>query len=276
MKFYETTPILPVGPNPYKGIIKEFPRDPTMVVRGFSGWLYDEERADINWLLTDPTPPWLEDVHNKYSGRCFLFGTGPSIVKQLPLLRKMKDEYVFTCNRMKRWDDFPLNPFVHCVTEPQPFLEWGSTIVPDYDHPRAQNRVGCMWWPIRVPGWLWLPKAPEEIQMRWHGVKGFDEQFCAVPTGWASPLTILQLAAWMGFREFYFLGCDTSQDGQAWDVTNGRTVYPRNIRSILECFDRARIDIKLAGAKVYDCAPGGRLNQEGVLEYMDLAEVLHD
>jgi len=142
LKFYETTPILPVGPNPYKGIIKEFPKDPTMVVRGFSGWLYDEERADINWLLTDPTPPWLEDVHNKYSGRCFLFGTGPSIVKQLSLLKTMGDEYVFTCNRMKRWEDFPLNPFVHCVTEPQPFLEWGTTIVPDYDHPRAQNRTG--------------------------------------------------------------------------------------------------------------------------------------
>ena len=87
-------------------------------------------------------------------------------------------------------------------------------------------------------------------------------------------VSIAELAAWMGFRTFNFLGCDTTQKGQAWDVEKGRTMQARNIRSILECFDRARIDIQLAGAEIWDCTPGGRLNQEGVLAYKPLEEAL--
>ena len=78
----------------------------------------------------------------------------------------------------------------------------------------------------------------------------------------------------MGYTEFYFLGVDTTQEGQAWDEKNGRTTYPRSILSILECFDRAKCQIEKAGRKIYDCTPGGRINQEGVLEYRALEDVL--
>lgn len=270
----EVTPLSPVGENPYRNLLRERTVQESFSIRAFSNWLIGAENPEDNWGLEYDEPKWIQETHNRHQGRCFLCGTGPSLATQLELLRRMKEEYVFTCNRMKLWGDFPVQPFVHCVTEPQPFLEWGQHIVPIYDNPAAMNRIGCTWWPVRVPGWLWLPKAPEEIQIRWQGFQGFSDRFCPLPTGWASPLTISQLAAWMGFREFYFLGIDTTQQGQAWDVKGGRTLQPRNIRSILECFDRARIDIELKGGKVYDCTPGGRVNQEGILPYVPLEDVL--
>lgn len=272
-----TTTHVPVGRNPYLHIARSEPGQEDVGIRAFSGWAVGTESPEGNWGLDGmKVPQWLRDVHNRYSGRCYLLGTGPSLAAQLPLLHHLKDAYTFTCNRMAQWRELPFDPFVHCVTEPQPFLQWGRKIVPIYDYPQAQNRVGVMWWPVSVPGWLWCPKAPEEIQLRWQGFANMKdgEPFSPLPTGWASPLTIAQLASWMGFREFVFLGCDTSDKGQAWDVAHGRTVYPRNIRSILESFDRARSDIQRLGGTVYDCTPDGRLNQEGVLPYRDLKEVL--
>ena len=78
----------------------------------------------------------------------------------------------------------------------------------------------------------------------------------------------------MGFTEIFFLGIDTTQGVQAWDAENGRTRFPRNIRSIVECFERAGRDMKRAGRKMYDCSQGGRINAEGALEYIALSEVL--
>ena len=131
-------------------------------------------------------------------------------------------------------------------------------------------------WPNnpRNDAFLWVEKAVETAQVDRVGFVGLDDELPPIPTGRTSPLTNAQVAAWLGYREFYFLGIDTTQEGQAWDREQGRTAEPRNIRSILECFERAQRDIKRNGGTVYDCTPGGRINREGALEYADLSEVL--
>jgi hypothetical protein len=42
----------------------------------------------------------------------------------------------------------------------------------------------------------------------------------------------------------------------------------------MECVERVRRDIEHAGRQIYDCSSGGRLNEEGILEYRALEEVL--
>jgi hypothetical protein len=219
-------------------------------------------------------PPWVNELHNKFSGRCFLFGTGPSLAQQIPILEKMRDEYTFTCNRMKLWKELPFTPWVHCLTEPWPIVDWGRAVGNLYDYKEASNRIACAWFPVVAPGWQWLPKAADDIQCRWQGYWGTQDFLPPLPTAWASPITIGQLALWMGFTELYLVGCDTTQDGQAWDVEKGRTKFPRSIRSILECADRAYRDVKRAGRILNDCTPGGRLNMEGAIPYRDLKDVL--
>lgn len=246
-------------------------------IRAFSTWMQAANPAD-NWGMDygmEIPPPWLKAIHNQYAGkRCFVLGTGPSLVAQLPLLAKLKDEFTFTCNRAAKWEELPFTPFVHCVTEPAPVIAYGEAINPLYDFPGAQNKIACIWWPVWAKGWLWAPKAPDDIQVRWSGTVGMGDTLPPVPTAWASPLTITQIALWMGFSEIVLLGVDTTQQGQAWDAVQGRTAKPRNIRSILECADRMSRDIWRNGRKLYDATLGGRMNQEGCIPYRPLEDIL--
>jgi len=245
-----------------------------MAVRIFNGLEGNQGTAETDWNMNVKWPDWVNECHNIYSGRCFIFGSGPSLITQLHLLDKMNDETTFTVNRMAKWKDLPFTPTYHCVAEPGPIGAWGSIVWPNYHHKVTKSQIAINWYPVTAKGWLWCPKAPDDIQMRWEGWFGTGEVLPPLPTGWASPLTLSQLAAWMGFREIFFLGIDTTQMGQAWDKDKGRTVEPRNIRSILECFERGNRDMKRQGVTVYDCTPGGLINKEGALSYMPLEQVL--
>jgi hypothetical protein len=263
-------------------LLKHLPKqekDEAFALRAFD-WLSQPPCTPENeWGLEDLVwPEWIDQVHNAYTGRCFIFGTGPSLVQQQPLLHRMRDEWTWTVNRMRIWyqqGQLPFTPSHHLVTEPGPCsVMWGQKILDVYDFPEAQNRIAINWWPVTAPGWLWCPKAPDDVHIRWVGFHGLKETLPPLPTGWASPLTASQLACWMGHTEIIFLGIDTTQEGQAWDAVQGRTLYERNIRSICESFDRARMEVERAGRKMFDCTPGGRINQEGILEYRDLGEAL--
>jgi hypothetical protein len=246
----------------------------SMSIRGFPGVEGYQGTPETDWDMKIAWPSWINDIRNTCKGRCFLFGSGPSLIQQLPILDRMRNETTFTVNRIGKWKNLPFTPSYHCIAEPGPTGAWGSIIWPQYDHDVTVGKIACNWWPVTAKGWMWCPKAPDDIQMRWEGWFGTGDILPPLPTGWASPLTISQIAGWMGFTEFYFLGIDTTQLGQAWDAEKGRTTEPRNIRSILECFERAGRDIKRAGRTVYDCTPGGLINQEGALEFLPLEEVL--
>ena len=261
--------------NPYRKMALQIGLKEDYGVRAFPTFT-SQSKPENDWNMEIDWPDWVSDVHNQNQGeRCFIFGTGPSLTTQIDLLPKMVDEYTFTCNRMRQWGDVPFRPYIHCITEPGPIQSWGYGISPLYDYPEAQNRVACMWWPVVAPGWLWLPKANDDIQLRWWGPQGLDDRLSPLPSAWASPLTIAQLALWMGFKKIYLLGVDTTQQGQAWDVEKGRTKKPRNIRSILESADRLHRDMRRAGRELWDCTPGGKLNGDGLIPYADLKEVLN-
>jgi hypothetical protein len=250
------------------------------VLRAFDTFaLSDIDTPENDWGLADMADhSWLDGVHNFYQNkRAFMFGTGPSLVQQRSLLPALASEDTWTVNRMRFWymsGGLPFKPTHHIVTEPGPCTWWGKMVEPRYDFPEAKNRIAINWWPVTAPGWLWCPKAPDDIQIRWQGMFGFGEDLPPLPTGWASPLTGSQLAYWMGYETIYMLGIDTTQEGQAWDPILGRTLQPRQIRTILDCFERASREVKRHGRKMYDCTPGGRINQEGILEYVELGDVI--
>lgn len=242
-------------------------------IRLWPGLDFQPDPSD-NFGLPYGQPDWILDAHNTKSGRVFILGTGPSLASQMDVLAGLRSEDTWTVNRMARWTDLPFIPTHHSVTEPGPIIDWGRGVHHEYDFPRAMNRIAVHWFPVTAPGWLWVAKAHDDVQLRWEGFFGLGDQFPPIPSGWASPITLLQVAAWLGYQEFYLLGCDTTQVGQAWDTEKGNTKQPRAILTILECADRARAEIEKAGRKLIDCTPGGRMNQEGILPYVDLAEVL--
>jgi hypothetical protein len=261
--------------NPFRHRVQELEHSEDMGIRIFSNQNIPDT-AEENWGMEDIGElPWLDEVHNTMKGeRVFLMGTGPSLIDQLPLLGRLNDEYTITCNRMNKWKERPFSPWIHAITEPNPLVAWGAGVGSAYEVPDAKNYVACCWSRVTAKGWHWLPKAPDDVQVRWQGTFGMGDFLPPIPTAWASPITIAQLALWMGFDELYFLGNDLTQMGQAWDRNKGTTKFPRNIRSIMECGDRVNRDVWRNGRKMYDCTPGGRLNVEGAVEYVPLEEVL--
>lgn len=246
-----------------------------MTRRMFNG-LDNQDGPETDWGMRNmENPQWVLDAHNTKSGRVFMFGSGPSLFEQRPLLKLLKDEDTWTVNRFRKFRP-PFIPTYHGVTEPGPIGGWGTYILQLYDFPEAEQRIAVNWWPLdeAVEGWKWVPKAPDDIQVRWEGWFGLGDDLPPIPTAWASPLTFGQLACWFGYDELIYLGVDTTQEGQAWDPKQGRTMQTRAIHSILECAERGRMQMERAGRKIIDCTPGGRLNMEGALPYVPLEEVL--
>jgi hypothetical protein len=244
-------------------------------------WPWDwAPKAKDDFDMRVKQPDWVNDVHNVYKGedapsRMFMFGSGPSLVSQIDLLPQMEQEMTWTVNRIAKWKELPFIPKHHSIAEPGPVVGWGKRIHAQYDFPTVKNRIAIHW--VEIPertGWKWCAKAHDDIQIRWQGFQGLGDYLPPLPTGWASPITSSQLAAWMGFDEIYFLGMDTTQEGQAYDVQRGRTARKRSILSILECADRMKVQMEHAGRKVIDCTPGGLINKEGVWEYAELGDVL--
>ena len=108
--------------NPFLRATRRLKIDETMGIRAFSNLNIGDDPLD-NWGMDIEMPEWLCRVHNTFEGkRCFLFGTGPSLIDQLPLFSNMNNEHTFTCNRIKLWKELPFTPWLHAVTEPGPFL----------------------------------------------------------------------------------------------------------------------------------------------------------
>ena len=152
-------------------------------------------------------------------------------------------------------------------------------------------------WPntYNNPRFISVEKAHDSQQVRSAGFLGLHETEQPVfPTGRTSPITLAQLAAWMGYREFYFLGIEQTH-GYCYDpearIDDGGGSFvgdknPRYSIAIKDCAKIMRAAIEGAGGSVHDCTPGGLLNVTGkgapghmvsaadILPYRDLREVL--
>ena len=128
-------------------LLNEEDADHSMGVRAFSH-IDSPSQPEENWGMEDLEeiyPTWLTNVHNKFMGkRCFLFGSGPSLLGQVDLLAKMTSEYTFTCNRINKWKEIPFRPYIHCVTEPGPLLGYGRKVGAVYDYPTATNKLSLI------------------------------------------------------------------------------------------------------------------------------------
>lgn len=232
------------------------------------------------WDLEIEQPEHIMKMKDLYKGeRVFMVGNGPTLHQQIDLLDKLNDEIVFTCNALPQWADCPFEPMYHTISEPDAFEHpknlkdntWPDSeniqhLVIHYADPYAETDRNL---------WQWVAKAPDVHQIRREGFFGLGEEFPPIPTGWTTPLTAAQIAAWMGIRQFYFLGIETTPQGHVFNATDNRTgVHPRIIRGIKESFVRAREEIESAGGSIVDCTPGGLMSHDKVLEYRDLRNVL--
>jgi hypothetical protein len=233
-----------------------------------------------------------EYLHNIASGRIFILGNGPSLILQRTLLERLQDEATFCCNGFPFWEPLPFIPTYYGVSDMHE-----RKLVDKFSWPALDMRkfqVG--WYPNEHHELFeWVQKDPNGSQVKSSGFQGLGDTLPPLPTGRTTPLTLAQLAAWMGYREFYFLGVEQTRGyahdpSATWSITK-RSEFPldKNPKyrlSVQDCFIRARADIEEAGGSIFDCTPGGLLNETGseelrrgvswreVLEYRELSEVL--
>ncbi len=221
----------------------------------------------------------MQDMHLDKKG--FFIGGGPSLLEQFDLLPELENHITFTCNRMNQWDDCPFTPDYHCITEPAAvekadFFYWDRPGIKHIATHKKQLPESA-----KRQGWIWINKMGDGQQLRWQGFGGLDDELEPIRTGYTSPLTIAQLGAWMGIRNFYFLGLDMKPIGYAWnptferrELTLDKGTSERIRKGLREAFTRAYNDVTNSGRSMYDCTPGGGLNKEGILPYKKLSEVL--
>ena len=219
-----------------------------------------------------------EEWHNIASGRIFILGVGPTLCDMD--LSGLKDEVTFGCNRLPLWDDLPFIPTYYGLTEPynaeqiayydeMTWAHWGEKIPVRF----VVNPD-----PVKTEGWIWVEKELETgpLAMRNHGIVGLGKDFAPLKTGRTSPLTLSQIALWMGYREIYFVGIDFSEKGYCFDrdADPGVTVHERTIKAARASFKVARTAVEKARGIMCDCTPDGKMN--GALNYIPLGEVLNE
>ncbi len=211
-----------------------------------------------------------------YEGRrAFMVGNGPSLLEQMDVLPLLDGEITVTCNYIYRWMECPFTPTYWGITEPdikerhRRTLEATRARWPDVTPLFFHSSPDFLGADAREEGWTWVERS--EQMMQHDGFAGLGDTLGALPTGWTTPLTMAQLMAWCGVREFYFIGMDISDTGWTYALS-GRTLHERSIKAIRECFARARADIEAVGGSIVNCTPGSRLGK--VIEYRPLEEVL--
>lgn len=237
--------------------------------------------------------PRVLEMHNAYKGRVFVMGNGPSLREQLPLLKRMEGEYTMGCNSLLMWRDFPFTPAFYGVSDVPGAETLEKVVFPEHDMQRFNVAWPERW--QRHDRYIYVEKAPDSVQVQTSGTVGLGDTLPPIPTGRTTPLTIAQLALWFGFTELYFLGIEQTRgyahDPDAVISFSGRQEFPadKNPRyklAVQRCAQRMRDDMAAEGRAIYDCTPGGFLNETGrglhdsdaphknILPYRDLATVL--
>lgn len=240
-----------------------------------------------------PHDPLVLELHNSAKRRrCFIVATGPSLLQQMHLLPLLKDEDTFSVNGLPRWKALPFTPTYHGVTDIPHSAVQSKFVFPEMGPEVLRFNVAWPGWE-HADGFTYVEKAAEHIQMQTYGFAGLNDDLPPLPTGRTTPLTLAQLAAWFGYEELYFLGFDLSRGyvdrPEATEGNSGRPFQiddnPRIIQSIQRCATKMVEYLHAAGRQVYDCSPGGFLNDSNtrmprglrpipIIPYRPLADVL--
>lgn len=217
---------------------------------------------------------------SKYKGhRCFVMGTGPSILKQN--LRPLRNEITVGCNLIYKrfvpqyltvsdpgvyWQHFRELMMIHQRTKLVVSSRCGRVFM-------GQNPDGrkVCWWPEEL-------KPPEDIVTvglttpKWwqHGARFFPN-FDRTPVGGTVSVNLaIPLAVHLGCNPIYLIGCDSDNTGDfcqplvydnAWKMNGSKIITSyRNIKKVFE----------QSGGRIYNATAGGELEVFKRVPYKEL------
>jgi hypothetical protein len=208
----------------------------------------------------------LSEYKNRYSGRIFIMGCGPSL-NQISdeQMKRLSVEYTFGSSKFYRWGK--MTPDFYLLTEQQQMNEFEER---GFDKVQAKIAKFCVNWQPAPNGWVAVPHPPSLSHHHYTypdvSMSAFEGECNHIHMTHDSPLAQIQVARYMGFNEFYLLGCETTASGYAWDNAERRKAGER-LSTMLPMYEKAATEVRL-----YDCTSNGNLHS--VLEYVALDDAL--
>lgn len=193
-------------------------------------------------------------------------GNGPSLASHKNLLANIPMA-TFGCNRLILWNECPFIPTYYACS--------ASAVIKDVEPrnpPYKRHKFMVSRMRDQLEGWTGWTRVykKEEHDL----LENAPTEDILVRGGATMAGIMAQLAAWMGYRELYFVGIEQKGAGHVFDPNGEAKMYYfipdedklfANWRHIKDFYEER-------GIKLRDCTPDGRLND--ILEYQDLSEVL--
>jgi len=184
-----------------------------------------------------------------------MFGSGPSLRTE-SALKHLAKEATFSCNALPEWGDLPFVPTYHALADTFP------QDIDRYIYPELKMKRFWAWrTPVEHEWFQWVDYASYSGGVFADGMVGLGDTLPKIVHGGTTPLTMIQLAAWMGYREFYMVGVDITSRGQCWDSKIDRNLGHRLRNRILKSAAALRATLEASGGNLVDCTFGGCMNE---------------
>ena len=202
----------------------------------------------------------LDDLRDAYRGRCFILGTGPSLLQVTPAEREaLGREYTFGCSRYWKWEN-PIGLSFYVVAEQDHVTRMRETGTSN-----AQASIARFMLQFQPPQDDWIGLPVDKYRQTTVSQSGLG-RYPYVHQAVSETLIALQVAVWMGFDQFYFLGNELTRVGEVWDPQERRHSSFGTVRPDFEMAARA------LDGRLLDCTPGGALSS--IMPFQALSEVL--
>lgn len=221
----------------------------------------------------------LQDLQRQFTGRLFVVGNGPSLLQLKPRqIKALNKEFMFMGSRYCDWDGATLAPSFYIMTERRQAVHWIET--GKYRQASASiAKFWVAWQPTPSDDWVTIPQPPSNAHdILNYGLRGGLEGTCSNGIDPGHPhmhhakdsgLAAVEVGAFLGFSEIYLLGCETTTEGDVWNVNRQRDMHAPGVMRAY--YEKAGSEINLV-----DCSFGGTLAETrgGPLPYRELDEVL--
>lgn len=210
-----------------------------------------------------------------HTGRCFIIGNGPSL-KNSDLKRLMElGETTFACNSLiKLFSEIPFSPTYYFAQDNKIILDNKEEIT-KYKGTRFVKAHYASRYHIKgiIYYNMLFPQHPI----------GFSKDISKVVySGQTVTYSMIQFAAYMGFKEIYLIGVDCNYSSNNSVITQDSYFDPRlfnsqrsyaapEVDTNLLAYSRAKEVCDREGIKIYNATRGGKLE---IFERADLDKVL--
>ena len=219
----------------------------------------------------------LRSYRNCHNGRCFIIGNGPSL-RNSDLKRLMElGETTFACNSLiKLFDEISFSPTYYFAQDNKIILDNKEEI---------SNYKGTKFIKAHYAKRYHIPGVTYYNMLFKQNPIGFSNNIPnVVYSGQTVTYSMIQFAAYMGFKEIYLIGVDCNYSSGNSVITQESYFDPRlfnNKRSYaapevdtnLLAYARAKEVCYKQGIKIYNATRGGKLE---IFERADLDKILNN